>query len=192
MEYFDLWDSCMIKSLRLPKSGDAPRTNSIWNSTWQTGVAQVVSSVIGGILSIEARDIDTKLVTAPESNNALTRCTDLHNVLSLHMYDKLPILVADCSQWGTVSSIPTILSWGGIIRPEGIRSSILLLTVIIVTVAIFVVVVLVIVDTIIGIVVVLVGAPSIIKLDFVITGSLHKTMLYYLIHQPLGYVDGFC
>ncbi|GKF10040.1 hypothetical protein Tco_0047966, partial [Tanacetum coccineum] len=25
MEYFDLWDSCMIKSLRLPKSGNQLR-----------------------------------------------------------------------------------------------------------------------------------------------------------------------
>nr|GFA45193.1 hypothetical protein [Tanacetum cinerariifolium] len=91
---------------------------------------------------------------------------------------------------GTISSVPNVLSWGGSIRLEGFWPSILLLTVIIVTVATVVAVVLVIVDTIIGIVVV-VGAPSIIKLAFVITGSLHRTMLYYLIHQPLGYVDGF-
>nr|GFA52493.1 hypothetical protein [Tanacetum cinerariifolium] len=91
---------------------------------------------------------------------------------------------------GMVSSIPTILSWGDSIGPEGFRPFNLLLTVIIVTVAIVVVVVLVIVDTIIGIVVV-VGVPSIIKLAFVIIGSLHRTTLYYLIHQPLGYVDGF-
>nr|GEW10656.1 hypothetical protein [Tanacetum cinerariifolium]GEW50336.1 hypothetical protein [Tanacetum cinerariifolium] len=71
---------------------------------------------------------------------------------------------------GTVSSIPTVLSWGGSIGPEGFWPSILLLTVIIVTVAVVVVVVLVIVDTIIGIVIVVVGAPSIIKLVFVITG----------------------
>nr|GEV63226.1 putative ribonuclease H-like domain-containing protein [Tanacetum cinerariifolium] len=92
---------------------------------------------------------------------------------------------------GTVSSIPTILISGGSVRHEGFRPSILLLTVIILTVAIVVAVVLVIVDTISGIVVVVVGAPSIIKLAFVITGSLHRTTLYYLIHRPLGYVDGF-
>nr|GEV66845.1 hypothetical protein [Tanacetum cinerariifolium] len=73
---------------------------------------------------------------------------------------------------GTVSSIPIVLSWGGSIRPEGFRPSIMLLTVIIVKVAIVVAVVLVIVDTIIGIVVIVVGAPSIIKLAFVITGDL--------------------
>nr|GEY73201.1 hypothetical protein [Tanacetum cinerariifolium] len=86
----------------------------------------------------------------------------------------------------TVSSIPTVLSWGGSIRPEGFRPSILLLTVIIVTVAIVVAVVLVIIDTIIMIVVFVVIVPSIIKFSFVITGSLHRTTLYYLIHQPLG------
>nr|GEX90328.1 hypothetical protein [Tanacetum cinerariifolium]GEZ61786.1 hypothetical protein [Tanacetum cinerariifolium] len=91
---------------------------------------------------------------------------------------------------GMVSGIPTVLSWGDSIRPKGFQPSILLLTVIIVTVAIVVAVVLVIVDTNIGIVVV-VGVPSIIKLSFMITGSLHRTTLYYLIHQPLGYVDGF-
>nr|GEV64473.1 hypothetical protein [Tanacetum cinerariifolium] len=71
---------------------------------------------------------------------------------------------------GMVSSIPFVLSWGGTIRPEGFRPSILLLTIIIVTVAIVVAVVLVILDTIIRIVVVVVGALSIIKLAFMITG----------------------
>nr|GFC47629.1 hypothetical protein [Tanacetum cinerariifolium] len=92
---------------------------------------------------------------------------------------------------GMISSIPIVLSWGGSIRPEGFWPFILLLTVIIVTVAIVVAVVLVIIDMTIGIVVVVVGAPSIIKLAIVITGSLHTTTLYYLIYQPLGYVDGF-
>nr|GEV21055.1 hypothetical protein [Tanacetum cinerariifolium] len=71
---------------------------------------------------------------------------------------------------GTVSSIPTIFSWGGSIGPEGLQPSVLLLTVIIVTVDIVVTVVLVIVDMIIGIIVV-VGVPSIIKLAFVITAG---------------------
>ncbi|GKG21662.1 hypothetical protein Tco_0384257, partial [Tanacetum coccineum] len=61
-----------------------------------------------------------------------------------------------------------------------------------VSLAIVVAVVLVVVYAIIRIVVVVVvRVPSIIKLLFVITGSLHRTTLYYLIHQPLGYVDGF-
>nr|GEU53831.1 hypothetical protein [Tanacetum cinerariifolium] len=70
---------------------------------------------------------------------------------------------------GTVSSIPTILTWGGSIRPEDFLSFILLLVVIIVAVAIVVAVVLVVVAAIIGIVAVVVGVPSIIKLSFVIT-----------------------
>ncbi|GKE03708.1 hypothetical protein Tco_1395726, partial [Tanacetum coccineum] len=40
----------------------------------------VVSSVIGGILSIEARDMDTKLLSASESNNTLARCWFRRNV----------------------------------------------------------------------------------------------------------------
>nr|GEY98647.1 hypothetical protein [Tanacetum cinerariifolium] len=35
------------------------------------------------ILSIEARDMDTKLLSAPESNNTLARCTGFCNALSL-------------------------------------------------------------------------------------------------------------
>ncbi|GKG40550.1 hypothetical protein Tco_0467327, partial [Tanacetum coccineum] len=60
------------------------------------------------------------------------------------------------------SSIPTVFSWGGSIRPEGSLSFILLLAVIIVVVAM---VVLVVVVAIIGIVVVVSGVPSIIKLS---------------------------
>nr|GEV36953.1 hypothetical protein [Tanacetum cinerariifolium] len=141
--------------------GAAPGTNLIWNSTWRTGGTPVPSQMTHLVPSIT-----------------------LHSARSCMMQG------AFLTQ-GTVSSIPTVLSWGGIIRPEGFWPSILLLIVIIVTVAIVVAVVLVIVDMIIGIVVVVVGAPSVIKLAFVITGSLHRTTLYYLIHQPLGYVDGF-
>nr|GEU65404.1 hypothetical protein [Tanacetum cinerariifolium] len=175
-------------------TGAAPRNNSIWNSTWRTGVGEVVSSVIGGILSIEARDMDTKLLSAPESNNTLTRYMTNYQYWLLiapsgwsfvfavpsQMTHLVAIITLDSARscmmqglfltQGTVSSIPIVLSWGGSIRPEGFWPSILLLMVIIVTVAIVVVVVLVIIDTIIGIVVV--GVPSIIKLAFVITGGL--------------------
>nr|GEW38795.1 retrovirus-related Pol polyprotein from transposon TNT 1-94 [Tanacetum cinerariifolium] len=43
-------------------------------------MSYVVSSVTGGILSIEARDMDTKLLFAPESNNTLTRCWFRRNI----------------------------------------------------------------------------------------------------------------
>ncbi|GKD00752.1 hypothetical protein Tco_1171026, partial [Tanacetum coccineum] len=75
---------------------------------------------------------------------------------------------------GTVSSIPIVFSWGGSIRPEGFLSFILLLAVVIAAVAM---VVLVVVDAIIRVVVIVSGVPSIIKLSFVIVGSLHRIML---------------
>ncbi|GKA95444.1 hypothetical protein Tco_0817482 [Tanacetum coccineum] len=95
-----------------------------------------------------------------------------------------------------VFSIPFVLSWGGSISPNSFLSSILLMVVMVVIVVVTdigvvivvtiigVVVVIaiigvVIVFTIIGVVVVVIvgGAPSIIKLSFVIFGSLHRTML---------------
>ncbi|GJW77552.1 putative reverse transcriptase domain-containing protein [Tanacetum coccineum] len=79
---------------------------------------------------------------------------------------------------GKVSSIPTVFSWAGSISPDGFFPSILLLVVIIVVVVVVVVVVVAVI-----VVVVVVGeGSSIIKLSFVIIGSLHRTMLCYLIH----------
>ncbi|GJR09497.1 hypothetical protein Tco_0792149 [Tanacetum coccineum] len=70
---------------------------------------------------------------------------------------------------GKASSTPTIFSWGDSISPDSFLPSILLLVVIIVAVVILVVVV--------------VGeGSSIIKLSFVIIGSLHIIVLCYLIH----------
>ncbi|GJX41912.1 hypothetical protein Tco_0256902 [Tanacetum coccineum] len=133
---------------------------------------EVVSNVIGGILSMKARDMDTKLLSALESNNTLVRRVDLEGS---NLHDKLPTLVVDSFTQGKVFSIPTIFSWGGSISPIGFLSSIMLLVVIIV--AVFVIVVAVIV------VVVVVGeGSSIIKLSFAIIGSLHKIVLCYLIH----------
>ncbi|GKE87195.1 hypothetical protein Tco_1564670 [Tanacetum coccineum] len=155
-------------------------------------ISKVVSSIIGRILSIEARDMDTKLLSAPESNNTLARCWFRRNVPVTTFgsrHDKLLILVADCFQWLVLCFCS--FCWGGSIRPEGFLSSILLLAVIIVAVAIVVVVVLVVVDAIIGVVVVVSGVPSIIKLSFVIIGSLHRIVLCYMIHQPLSYGNGF-
>ncbi|GKD61260.1 ribonuclease 2-like protein, partial [Tanacetum coccineum] len=89
---------------------------------------------------------------------------------------------------GMISSIPI----GGSIIPEGFLPSILLLVVIIVTVVIVAVILVVVVVAIVGVVIVVVGGvSSILKHSFVIIGFLHRITLYYLIHQPLGYVDGF-
>ncbi|GKE45733.1 hypothetical protein Tco_1473017, partial [Tanacetum coccineum] len=75
---------------------------------------------------------------------------------------------------GKVSSIPTVFSWGDSISPDGFLPSILLLLVIIVAVVIVV--------TVILVVVVVGESSSIIKLSFAIIGSLHRIVLYYLIH----------
>ncbi|GJS56408.1 hypothetical protein Tco_0629770 [Tanacetum coccineum] len=167
MEYFDLWDSCMIKFLKPPKNGNQLRflihrvpsgrtsnalsiphkvmTNDLTRSglirsfqlkasamtfafsgcsgisvgakslgCWATGVVWkliqfgiycetgVVSSVIGGILSIEARDMDTKLLSAPESNNTLARYWFRWNVpvtMFGSWHEKLLTLAAGCFQW---------------------------------------------------------------------------------------------
>ncbi|GJY72635.1 hypothetical protein Tco_0476338 [Tanacetum coccineum] len=155
-------------------------------------ISKVVSSVIGGILSIEARDIDTKLLSAPESNNALAKCwfrrntpiassgwpfvfavsgqmTHLVRGLTLDSARSCVMQSAFLSQ-GKASSIPTVFSWGGSISSESFPLSIMLLAVIIVAVAIVVTVILVVIDAIIGVVVVVSCVPSIIKLSFVIIG----------------------
>ncbi|GJS12430.1 hypothetical protein Tco_0406902 [Tanacetum coccineum] len=104
-----------------------------------------------------------------------------------------------------VFSTPFVLSWGGSISPDSFLSSILLLVVMVVIVVVTVILVVVVVAiigvvivvviigvvvvvaiigvvivvTIIGVVVVVIvgGVPSIIKLSFMIVGSLHRTML---------------
>ncbi|GJR01142.1 hypothetical protein Tco_0524126 [Tanacetum coccineum] len=164
---------------------------------------QVVSSVIGGILSIEARDMDIKILSAPESNNTLARC----------WHDKLLTLAAGCFQWlafcfcsswsnehlvasltldsarscvmqdaflthGKASSIPTIFSWGGSISPDGFLPSIMLLLVIIIAVVIVVV-------TVVWVAVVVGKGSSIIKLLFVIIGFEAVTFPSILLGNPL-------
>ncbi|GJV22509.1 hypothetical protein Tco_1371529 [Tanacetum coccineum] len=84
-----------------------------------------------------------------------------------------------------VFSIPFVLIWGSSISPDSFLSSFLLLVVIVVIVVVTVILVvvvvaiIVIVVMIIGEVVVVIvgGVPSIIKLSFVIVGSLYRTML---------------
>ncbi|GJU00773.1 hypothetical protein Tco_1111111 [Tanacetum coccineum] len=122
--------------------------------------------------------------------------TDLHNVPSLHRRYKLLILVGAPFTQGTVSIIPI----GGSISPEGFLPSILLLVVIIVTVLIVAVILVVVVIAIVGVVIVVVfigivvvigGVSSIFKLSFMIIDFLRIIVFYYLLHQPLGYGNGF-
>ncbi|GKF91901.1 hypothetical protein Tco_0275602, partial [Tanacetum coccineum] len=98
-----------------------------------------------------------------------------HLVASLTL-DSARSCVMQCTfltQW-KASSIPTVFSWGDNISPNDFLPFILLLLVIIVVVAIVVTVILV---------VVVVGEDSsMIKISFVIIGSLYRIMLYYLIH----------
>ncbi|GKE79074.1 hypothetical protein Tco_1545194 [Tanacetum coccineum] len=148
-----------------------------------TRFPSAISRSIGGILSIEPRDMDTKLLSAPESNNTLARCWFRRNVPVTKFeswHDKSLTLATGCFQWlalcfcSSWSDDPPCCNWGGSISPDGFLPSILLLLVIIVAVVIVVRVILV--------VVVIGKGSSIIKLSFVIIGSLHKIVLYYLIH----------
>ncbi|GKE05945.1 hypothetical protein Tco_1397963 [Tanacetum coccineum] len=131
----------------------------------------------GGIFSIEARDMDMKILSAPESNNTLARCSSLGIVvgdlstlicimpLSLHRHDNITLNSArSCVMQsafltqGTVSNIPIVFSWSDSIRPEGFLSSVLLWLVIIVAV----------VGVGVTVVVVVVESSFVIKLSFVI------------------------
>ncbi|GKB81855.1 hypothetical protein Tco_0948750 [Tanacetum coccineum] len=116
----------------------------------------------GGIFSIEARDMDTKLLLAPESNNTLARF--LSQMAHLVTNITLSVMQSAFLTQGTVSSISIIFSWGGSISPEGFLSSVLLWLVIIVAVVGVTVVVVIIIA-----VVVVVESSSVIKLSFMIT-----------------------
>ncbi|GJR30765.1 hypothetical protein Tco_1106997 [Tanacetum coccineum] len=72
---------------------------------------------------------------------------------------------------------------------------VIIVMVVIVAVILIVVVVaivgVVIIVAIIGVVVVVGGVSSILKLLFVINGFLCRIVFYYMLHQPLGYGNGF-
>ncbi|GJW94688.1 hypothetical protein Tco_0174360 [Tanacetum coccineum] len=99
------------------------------------------------------------------------------------MHDKLLILVVDCFH-----PVASLILDSASIRPEGFLSPIMLLAVITVAVAM---VVLVVVDAIIGVVVVVSGVPSIIKLSFVIFGSLHRIVILLACSIPIGWAYAF-
>ncbi|GKC73252.1 hypothetical protein Tco_1119135 [Tanacetum coccineum] len=127
-----------------------------------------VSIVMGGIFSLEARDMDTKLLLAPESDNTLARFLSqiAHLVANITLNSaRSCVMQSAFHTQGTVSSISIIFSWGGSISPEGFLSSFLLWLVIIVAVIGVTVVVVIIV----AVVVVVVESSSVIKLSFVIT-----------------------
>ncbi|GJV05528.1 hypothetical protein Tco_1343184 [Tanacetum coccineum] len=132
----------------------------------------------GGILSIDARDMDTKLLSAPESNNTLARCSSLGIITSsgwpfvstvlgqmAHLVTSITLNNArSCVMQSafltqmTVSNIPIVFNWSDSIRHEGFLSSVLLWLVIIIAV--------------VGVgvtVVVVVEISSVVKISFVIT-----------------------
>ncbi|GKE91944.1 hypothetical protein Tco_1573039 [Tanacetum coccineum] len=133
----------------------------------------------GGIFSLEARDMDTKLLSAPESNNTLARCSSLGIITSsgwpfvsvvlgqvVHLVTSITLNSArSCMMQsafltqGTVSNIPIVFSWSDSIRPKGFLSFVLLWLVIIVAI----------VGVGVMVVVVVVESSSVIKLSFVIT-----------------------
>ncbi|GJS44175.1 hypothetical protein Tco_0569218 [Tanacetum coccineum] len=116
----------------------------------------------GRIFSIEARDMDTKLLSAPESNNTLARFLGqmAHLVTSITLNNARSCMMQSAFlTQGTVSNIPIVFSLGDSIRPEGFMSSVLLwLGIIVVVVGLGVTVVVVVVES-----------SSVIKLSFVIT-----------------------
>ncbi|GJX50219.1 hypothetical protein Tco_0277064 [Tanacetum coccineum] len=87
---------------------------------------------------------------------------------------------------GMISSIPI----GDSISPKGFLPSILLML-FVVTVVIVAVILIVVVVVIFGVVVVVGCVSSIIKHSFMIIGFLRIIVFYYLLHQPLGYGNGF-
>ncbi|GKC96738.1 hypothetical protein Tco_1162180, partial [Tanacetum coccineum] len=125
--------------------------------------------------------------------------------LTLNSANSCVMLGASCTQRKVsmvpfVFSIPFVLSWGGSISSGSFLPSILLVVVIIITVVIVVVILIVVVVVVVrvvivvvinGVVVVVGSVSSILKPSFVIIGFLHRIVFYYLVHQPLGYGNGF-
>ncbi|GJW92067.1 hypothetical protein Tco_0169620 [Tanacetum coccineum] len=69
-----------------------------------------VSIVMGGIFSIEARDMDMKLLSAPESNNTLARCwfrrnIDVTTFVSWHRTSNCLLYAITSSGWPFVSAV---------------------------------------------------------------------------------------
>ncbi|GKF73447.1 hypothetical protein Tco_0219779, partial [Tanacetum coccineum] len=84
--------------------------------------------------------MDTKLLSAPESNNTLAGCWFRRNIPVTTFRSRLlpgPLFLQFLSAFltqGMVSSISTVLSWSGSISPEGFLSSVLLWLMIIVVI----------------------------------------------------------
>nr|GEW74063.1 hypothetical protein [Tanacetum cinerariifolium] len=197
MEYFDLKDSRMIKSLRLPKSGNQLRfliqrvpsgriSNPLSIPQWFDSflsaqgichniflsrmiVPAFLKELIGMVHGLQVLILELSRFEILLGELEITSSdwpfvfvvpglmTHLVASITLDSARSCVVQGAFLTQ-GTVFSIPTVLSWGGSIRPEGLLSFVLLWLVIIVAV--------------VGggvTVVVVVKISSVVKLLFVIT-----------------------
>ncbi|GKB93266.1 hypothetical protein Tco_0979403 [Tanacetum coccineum] len=112
---------------------------------------------MGGIFSLDAKDMDTKLLSAPESNNTLARCWFRRNI---------PAWQVTITGSRLLPVAGPLLIWGGSISLEGFLSSVLLwLVIIVAVVGVGVTVVVVIIIA----VVVVVKSSSVVKRSFMIT-----------------------
>ncbi|GKF32064.1 hypothetical protein Tco_0101862, partial [Tanacetum coccineum] len=118
-----------------------------------------------GIFSIEARDMDMKLLSAPESNNTLAKCWFRRNIPLITSSD-WPLVSAVLGQTAhLVASITLNSTRSGSIRFDSFLPSVLLWLMIVVVVVGGGVTVVVIV----AVIVVVVESSSVVKLSFMIT-----------------------
>ncbi|GJX85702.1 hypothetical protein Tco_0336476 [Tanacetum coccineum] len=177
-------DSCMIKSLRLPKSGNQlrflihrvplgrisndlsiPLDDSLIlsqssSSHFETDVGQLV--IYPGVMVNDSYGVAPGIRSIWNSTwrtggrLVLSQMAHLVTSITLNSARSCVMQSAFLTQ-GTVSNIPIVFSWSDSIRPEGFLSSVLLWLVIIVAVVG------------VGVTVVVVESSSVVKLSFVIT-----------------------
>nr|GEW74034.1 uncharacterized mitochondrial protein AtMg00810-like [Tanacetum cinerariifolium] len=100
-----------MRSMNTPgarATGAALGANSIWNSTWRTGGRPVSSS---------GKTSRNSLAIGYEVLSGFTSITSDDQNFTID-WDMENFLITEDFSMGTVSSIPTVLSWGGSIRPE--------------------------------------------------------------------------
>ncbi|GJW20319.1 hypothetical protein Tco_0030941 [Tanacetum coccineum] len=183
-----------------------PLPKDVVDASWQMEGREGVEAKLDGLSKVE-EDGEVRVVTRVVYNlvaklddggaRVLARGGEFMAVFG----QPTSVLGASCTQRKVYSvpfvfSIPFVLSWGGSISLNSFLSSILLVVVMVVIVVVTVIGVVIVVTiigvvvvitiigvvivfTIIGVVVVVIvgGVPSIIKLSFLIVGSLHRTIL---------------
>ncbi|GJV16750.1 hypothetical protein Tco_1362073 [Tanacetum coccineum] len=178
MEYFNLWDSCMIKSLRLPKSGNqlqflmhrvpSGRISNALSIPLHAFLKELIYKVLG--LQVPLLELDRFGILLGEWEEGQITSSDWPFVFAVlgqmaHLVTSITlnsgrsyVMQSAFLTQGTVSNIPIVFSWSGSIRPKGFLSSVLLWLVIIIAV--------------VGVgvtVVVVVESSYVVKLSFMIT-----------------------